>query len=716
MPDWISNIPNILLIVIGFGLVIVIHELGHFLAARWAGIRVHAFAVGFGPAIFSWRKGLGFRSGSSEREYRKLVDKSGGIEPTVADARRAVRDEGFAAGVLRGVSATEYRLNWFPFGGYVKMLGQDDMDPNARDSAPDAYTSKPIWKRMIVISAGVIMNILLAAILFVIVFAVGMRETAPVIGTVARGLPAEAAGLQSGDVVLRIDGEKAESFSDLQIAAAMAKRGRPVNLEVQRGTEVLQVKVEPQQGGREKLMQIGVGPGLSASTWPKPRSNAERELMDDMLRRLRLPGVGVASTLVRIDGETLPETKVAEGKSVTLAQPLFDRIRASGGRPVQAVFVGSDGVEREVSIAPRAQYQTAFTPLTTNRVAVEHLLGLTPAMRISYVEPSRAEARKLLKEGDIFARIGGQEWPDMASGIREIRASKGAEIELVLLRDGEMVNVKAPVSAEGTIGFLPEPAYETSIVSAQPELYVGESGTDRPGTPASRLIPSVLPGMRVVGVAGTPVTGFSEIRAAAINATRDALAGGTSAAIELELASPVGVADRPNERIKLAMTPEDVRALHALGWQAPAGLEEIFQPAWVMQKASNPVEAIGFGLRKTHRSMLLTYITFARLFEGTVKVEHLKGPVGIAHIGSRVAAEGFIYLLYFLALISVNLAVINFLPIPIVDGGLFTLLAIEGVTRRPVPAGVQNALTVVGLLLIGTMFVVVTFNDIVALF
>jgi regulator of sigma E protease len=75
-----------------------------------------------------------------------------------------------------------------------------------------------------------------------------------------------------------------------------------------------------------------------------------------------------------------------------------------------------------------------------------------------------------------------------------------------------------------------------------------------------------------------------------------------------------------------------------------------------------------------------------------------------------------IHLIFFLGVISINLAVVNFLPLPIVDGGLFLMLVYEGVVRKPVPMAVQNALTVVGLVLIGSMFLIVTFHDIKALF
>ena len=109
--------------------------------------------------------------------------------------------------------------------------------------------------------------------------------------------------------------------------------------------------------------------------------------------------------------------------------------------------------------------------------------------------------------------------------------------------------------------------------------------------------------------------------------------------------------------------------------------------------------------------MLQTYVTFARLFQGTVKVEHLQGPVGIAHIGTMVASRGIIWLLFFLALISVNLAVVNFLPLPIVDGGQFLMILYEQLRGRPLPLKVQEVVTIAGLVFIGAMFLLVTFND-----
>jgi regulator of sigma E protease len=145
----LSTAGNLALVIIGFGALIFVHELGHFLAARWAGVRAHEFSIGFGPALCSFRKGLGFKVGSTNAEYaRRLKETHGVIRP---------EDD------VPGLSATEYRLNLIPFGGYVKMLGQDDSDPSATSDAPDSYNKKPIWKRMIIISGGVFLNVVTGA-------------------------------------------------------------------------------------------------------------------------------------------------------------------------------------------------------------------------------------------------------------------------------------------------------------------------------------------------------------------------------------------------------------------------------------------------------------------------------------------------------------------------------------------------------------------------
>ena len=159
-----------------------------------------------------------------------------------------------------------------------------------------------------------------------------------------------------------------------------------------------------------------------------------------------------------------------------------------------------------------------------------------------------------------------------------------------------------------------------------------------------------------------------------------------------------------------------IQLLANANWSLPSdlisGSSLAFGQLKVRVQADTPMQAIGLGITKTHQFMVQTYITLARLFQGSVKAKHLRGPVGILDEGRRIAKRGWSYLMFFLGLISVNLVVINFLPIPIVDGGLMVFLIIEKIKGSPVSAKVQTAAMVVGLALIATVFAVTLFYDV----
>lgn len=698
---------NVILMIFGFGLVIAIHELGHFLAAKWAGVRVHAFAIGFGQAICSYRKGLGFRAGSSEREYKKLIARD---------------HEGLSAiSELASVSPTEYRLNWFPFGGYVKMLGQEDIDPAATSSAPDSYTQKPVWKRMVIISAGVVMNIILAAVLFVAVFlAGGLYKPAPVIGAVMPGSPADKAGLQAGDIVRSIDGQPAEVFEDLLIASAMGRKGRPLSLTVERDGQRLTIEATPAKddmfGG---LQGLGVAPGISNRLLDWDNNKADRELQRARMDRLGLRGIEPDMRAVEINNTPIADHDFALRSTVGLFQPIERAAEQSGGNALALAFENEAGDTAMAMVLPDPDLQSATTTLQGEPSPFSHLLGLTPVMRVRETQPRGYDQG--LRQGDVFALIGDAAFPSLIEGIEQIRAHKGRDINLAVLRNGTLIQLTASVSTDngGTIGFGPGIALDAPILAQTPNL-VSAKGADEAPAPlaSSRLTPGVMPGLVITAINGTPVTDWRSMREALKAATSESSAGGTGATVTLTTAlmifnTPITLAETNDQQWEL--TADDVRQLHALGWNA-GELETLFQPAQIEMKAANPFHALAMGVRSTKRVLAMTYITFLRLFEGTVKVSHLKGPVGITQIGSQMANQGFVYLLYFLALVSANLAVVNFLPIPIADGGHFVMLAYEGITKKPVPIAVQNALTMLGLILIGAVFLIVTMNDIRGLF
>ncbi|MCK5558113.1 MAG: site-2 protease family protein, partial [Candidatus Hydrogenedentes bacterium] len=163
---------------IGLGVIVFVHELGHYLCARWAGIKVERFALGFGPRLIGFKRG-----------------------------------------------GTDYCFCAIPVGGYVKMLGQEDFKPLDKDNAidPRSFNAASVGKRLVVISAGVVMNIILSAVLFIIICMIGMKFDAPVVGETVANFPAsktkinwsvqpdattpkESIGLKPGDRFLTIDG------------------------------------------------------------------------------------------------------------------------------------------------------------------------------------------------------------------------------------------------------------------------------------------------------------------------------------------------------------------------------------------------------------------------------------------------------------------------------------------------------------------------------
>jgi regulator of sigma E protease len=131
-------------------------------------------------------------------------------------------------------------------------------------------------------------------------------------------------------------------------------------------------------------------------------------------------------------------------------------------------------------------------------------------------------------------------------------------------------------------------------------------------------------------------------------------------------------------------------------------------------RASNPLSAMWIGLKKTGGFIYQTYMTIERMIiSRTVGIEKVSGPVGIVKMGSEIAHGGITKLLYFLGFLSATLAVINFLPLPIVDGGLLIFLIIEKIKGRPVNLKLQMVTQLIGLVLIIVAFVAITLQDII---
>lgn len=220
---------EIIIIVITFSLLIISHELGHFLMAKKFGVKVEEFGLGLPPRVFG-----------------------------------------------RKIGETIFSLNAIPFGGFIKMYGEEENIKNQR-----SFTSKPVWQRALIIVAGCVAFWIIAAILFSIVFGIGIRTwvtdaeyndrlinpqvqilpAAPDFLTIAPGSPAQAAGLKPGDII------KSLRFQDLEIKVdkvrqvqdfTRAHQGQEIILTIQRGEEALEKSLVPRQDPQEGQGRMGV--------------------------------------------------------------------------------------------------------------------------------------------------------------------------------------------------------------------------------------------------------------------------------------------------------------------------------------------------------------------------------------------------------------------------------------------------------------------------
>jgi regulator of sigma E protease len=137
-----------------------------------------------------------------------------------------------------------------------------------------------------------------------------------------------------------------------------------------------------------------------------------------------------------------------------------------------------------------------------------------------------------------------------------------------------------------------------------------------------------------------------------------------------------------------------------------------FKPLEVRIVKRNPIKAIAWGAGETRNFIVSTYLSLRSLIKGTVSTETLSGPLGIGRLGVQVVRERpLIDFVYLLAFISATLAVINFLPLPVVDGGHAVFLLIEKIRGRPLPVKIMNAVQFAGLVLLGLAFVLLTWQD-----
>jgi len=776
----------------GLGLVIFVHELGHFLAAKACGVKVEKFYIGFdipmGPLPSALLK---FRYGE-----------------------------------------TEYGVGILPLGGYVKMLGQDDnpsnqakenerikirKDASARAASADAsaaaaadkveaaagadqaggesgefewdprsYPAKPVWQRMVIISAGVIMNLIFAVIFAAIAFRQGVSYTSCIVGGTSAGDPAWVAGLQGGDKILQIGrgghpDEQLRFDNDLMIDVTLNGAQHPLDLLIRRAGEAepewISLTPTDRLADLDRPATLGV---RSAATTivvkaaPDPARPSLGEGYD------QLQG---GDEIVAVDGRPLPrdprtglifEHNLERLLAPRMTSPVTLTIRrpAAGDAASGTAESDSSPATRQVTLPPTRLRMTG--------------LIMEPGPVIGVRQNSPAE-RAGFREGDVLVSMAGTDLGDPVTLAQRLLALVGTSVEFEVKRKGAASPMKlraTPVIPNAfQDGFGPgSPIGLESLglafhLTNEIKEVVPDSPAAKAGLRAGDRLTSALftkngkdDGEPIELVKGE--SSLSQLRRWATGRPADESVAGKdlfnwyyvhnllNLIPECDLKLTYRRAQDVSET--LSISPKMVfvlltlcagvawllvRNLERRRWAAfallllvsvpiavvlatspqesPVALElvdsgEFFYPArHVRTQAYSPVrtaeswsEAWTMGYVETETSVKRVLAVLKQLFTGKIPVRSLGGPIMIVKVAGSAASEGVARLLVFLTFLSANLAVLNFLPIPALDGGHMLFLAAEGIRGKPLNERLQVTLTLIGVGCLLSLMVLVFTLDI----
>ncbi len=610
-----ADIFNMLQVVLGIGLVIFVHEAGHFMAARWCGARVEVFSLGFGPKLFGWRRG-----------------------------------------------DTLFQVAAVPLGGYVKVAGEYT---DGTGSAPEPGTlgTLSVPQRFLYFSGGVIMNVVFALVALPLVMLAGLPALKPLVGAPTPGMPAWEAGLPPGTLILEVNGTEIVDFEHLVTAVAL-NGSDDARLLIQRpGGDPEAITLTPSFDENLGFYRLGLPAGLSP----------DLNLVVDPLGPAAAAGLTSEDRLVAVVGQP------------SALRPEEQLRRAFAARaPVALLVQGPDGAEREVLVEP------TDTTVDVKRIGV----GATSA-RIDAVRRTGPAAQLVerlgLEAGDRLVEIDGTPVWDVNS-IRDalLGADPTEALTAKVRRDGVLLEVQAvptvaPVLLMGDLAM--------AVIEDTSRVIVS------PGSPAEAA--GMLAGDQVVSVNGQatdtwPVMLETIQREVAAGRTlqlevwRDAEGAGPMDELDVELvAAPVTV---PNYGVRL-------------------------DAARTVLKADGLPAALSAGFGATQRFLVDVWLQLKKmLFSDEISTRNLGGIISISVISFDTASQGLPKLFFFLAILSINLAILNLLPIPILDGGHLLFLLIEGIKGSPVSERTFGYSQVVGMVMIMSLMVYVTYQDIVRWF
>ncbi len=539
-----SSLESIFRFVIGLsrfivllGVLVFVHELGHFIAAKLSNVYVVRLSLGFGKRLFGFKRG-----------------------------------------------ETDYCVSAIPLGGYVKMVGQEDMpkteeeavaaEPDLPDVPPERrFNNQPIRNRLAISFAGPVMNLFFAIPVLWLVFTIGIRIPAyskyTWIGTVNEGSPAEAAGIEPGQRSLSIDGEPTGKWENVQLKI-WTSEDEPLDIELEDlSGNVIHVTATPRVEEGSARAALGIEPLVAEAV------------------RTVFPGMPAERGGLRV-GDLILAFNDAPPTNESLSK-LIDSVNSSAGREMTFTVL-REGHVLVVTLAPEE------VSIVKGVIFDKNVVAYVDAGDMDEGEPSAAVAA--LQRGDVVVAVNGNPLGD-----------KDFEDHLI----GSIYN------------------------------YDGKE-------------------------------------------------------IQLTIERPQGFFQEPLTLMKTVTLTRTGR----IGVSFSPFLLEKFGPAQAFVRS---IDAFGYSLALTMKTIYL-------LVSGKVSTGEIAGPIGIAVMTEKSLELGIGYYLQLVAFITINLAIINLLPIPMLDGGMVFLLIVESIRRKPLEEKYLIILQKVGMAFIFLLILVATYNDI----
>jgi regulator of sigma E protease len=673
-------------VAIGVGFVIFVHELGHFVVAKMCGVKCEKFMIGFdigGIRLLSFRRG-----------------------------------------------ETLYGIGILPLGGYVKMLGQEDnpaalrremerarqeatekpadaaAGANAEEESveaklynPRSYLAKSVPQRMAIISAGVIMNMIFAFIFAVGAYLYGVKDSPSIVGGVWAGGAAWQADIRADDKIEEVAGHKVRTFQQMTREVVNGDVEHGIPLLIQRpGAAAMEVTVKPQElGGRPTIGVLG------------PR---ELELPKEKDSLVCLPGSAAEEAVPAFQhGDRFVKV---DNQPVESYGQLQDLLASRADQPLVLTIAraksAGDKVEKDEKAASKEEVQIKVPTNPMKHFGLAMQIG--PVMTVQAGSPA---AKADIQPSDVLKTVAGKPVADPMRLPDEFRKFAGKEVALGVEHNGKTRDVKVKLSS--TARNCPSQLQDTPVAVTElgaAYFVLNTVANVEPDSPAAKA--GLQPGDRLtqVKVIAPPAEQLQEMR----KKYHDNELGQKDITLpfadkernwpffmlEMQSVLPGTTFEFTWQRDGKETTGKAVASLAAKDWFNP---ERGWETDAMLrtQQASGLADAVRMGWRETADSTLFVYRMLHSVSTNKISARNVSGPLGIVYAAMAIARSGLGNFLAFLTLLSANLAVLNFLPIPVLDGGHMALLLYEGVRGKPADERVQEVMTWIGLILLLTLMV-----------